>query len=1322
MTPSSPHGSSPHGPVAGSETPELSASALDELTARLERTMLRDRLQLRKALGSVRHFQQQHKPYDRSLARLLADLGPSEQRYQHRAEQRPPLKYDNQLPIFEKRQEIISALEQHQVIVVCGETGSGKSTQLPKICLEAGRGIAGMIGHTQPRRIAARSVADRVAEELESRVGDAVAFKIRFTDTTSPRTFIKLMTDGILLAETQSDRFLSHYDTIIIDEAHERSLNIDFLLGYLKRLLPSRPELRVIITSATIDASRFARFYETQGEPAPVIEVSGRTYPVEIRYRPPAEEEGADEIDWQRVAADACEDLILEGPGDILVFMPTERDIRETARVLQGRQFGGIGNQVEILPLFGRLSEKEQHRVFESHPGRRIVIATNVAESSLTVPGITYVVDPGTARISRFSAASQVQRLPVEPVSQASANQRAGRCGRIGPGICVRLYSAEDFQTRDAYTPPEIQRTNLASVLLQMKALNLGRIEDFPFLEPPSPGAVRSGLKTLFELNAVDEQEQLTSIGKAMSRLPVDPRIGRMILAAADEQCLEELLIIASALEQRDPRDRPLDKQQAADTAHQQFKHETSDFLALLKLWDFYADLEDKLSSSKLRKACLQNFLSYNRMREWKELHRQLREIVIDHGIQPTLRRNHEEAIHRAILSGVLANIAMRSESHEYSGAGGQKLFLWPGSVAFAGKPKWIMAGELVETTRRFARMVAPIQPQWVEQLAQHLVKKTYSEPHWDSKSASVKAFEKVLLFGMPIVPRRSCRYGHIDPQVSREMFIQHALVEGDFQTTGEFFKHNAQLKQELADWQAKVRQGVQFLGEAAEFDFYDQRLPADVFDGPLFEKWRKQTEAHHPKLLWMSRDDLIANDESAPRQAAFPDQLKIGTMQLPVEYHLEPGSAEDGVTLIVPPEGLNQLSAENLAWLVPGLLEEKISALIKTLPKNLRILFVPVPETAADLARTLEYGKGDLLARLSEALRQRSGEYVPVEAFEPARLPEHLKFHVRVVNQKGETLAAGRNLSELKTQNSQQHAQVIQQVSDQQWLKDRITTWNFGNLPEQIQLQRNGVTVVAFPMLVLGEGGISLRLAETRLAAQASTRRALVKLFLFSDEKKIVEQVKNLPKIDTLSVQALALPDGKQFRQHLTWRLAEAALFRTDSLPRSEVEWNLRIKQARSLISIAAQDLAMVLGPMLTGLGQVRRLVDKKHPPALTSLIQDLKQQYEELTAPGFLADVPLTWLQHYPRYLQAMLHRFEKATAGGFQKDRKLQEQVAPHWRRALHAREQLGISWLSHPGLVQYRFLIEEFRVSLFAQQLRTAVPVSEKRLNELWKELA
>jgi ATP-dependent helicase HrpA len=1293
----------------------------EEFDRRIAHTMLSDRLALRKSLAGLERLRRQEKPYDRSLARFLEQLERSESCYAQRSKGIPACEYDGTLPIFAKKDEIITALAESRVLIVCGETGSGKSTQLPQICLEAGRGIAGLIGHTQPRRIAARSVAARVAEELHSRVGEAVAFKIRFTDTTSPRTYIKLMTDGILLAETQSDRNLRQYDTIIIDEAHERSLNIDFLLGYLRRLLDQREDLKIIVTSATIDAERFARFFGIGTGAAPIIEVSGRSYPVEIRHYPSAPDEGDDELDWPRAAADACEELLSEGPGDVLVFMPTERDIRETQKVLQGRSFAHAGS-VEIVPLFGRLSEKEQNRIFESHSGRRIVIATNVAESSLTVPGIRYVIDPGTARISRFSATSQVQRLPVEPISQASANQRAGRCGRVGPGICMRLYSAEDFAGRDAYTPPEILRTNLASVLLQMKALQLGKIDDFPFLDAPSPGAVRAGLKTLFELNAIDAAEELTPIGRAMSRLPVDPRIGRMILAAANEQCLEEVLIIAAALEMRDPRERPLDRQQKADEVHAQFKHERSDFLSLLKLWDFISDLDGRLSGTRMRKACAQNFLSFNRLREWRELHRQLREIVIDHGYAPGPRRNQEDAIHRAILTGLLTNLAFRGEGHEYTGAGGQKLFLWPGSVAFESKPKWIMAAELIETNRRYARSIGPIQPQWIEPLAEHLVKRSYSEPHWSSKNASAMAFEKVTLFGLPIVGRRECRYGKIDPKASRELFIQQALVEGDFQTSGEFFKQNAQLKSELEDWQAKLRQGVQFVGQDAEYDFYDERIPANVFDGPSFEQWRKQAEQHHPRLLFLSRSDLILDEDAAPRETAFPDHLRIGTMQLPLEYHLEPGTADDGVTLIVPPEGLNQLSEERLSWLVPGLLEEKVAALIKTLPKSLRILFVPVPETAAEVAASLSFGEGSLLIRLSEALRLRSGEHVPASAFDTTRLPEHLRFIIRVVDSRGKILGSGRDLAQIQKAAREHRSEQIQQVTDPQWHRDGITSWNFGPLPERIELTRGGVNVVAFPMLTETEGGVSVRLAATQAEAESRTRRGQVRLFLTSEQQKITQQIKHWPGIDQLSLLALPLPDGKHFRQQLGLRIANDVLFQQNSIPRDESQWNLRLKQARGMIPVCVQDLAELLPAILKEFHDVRRLLEPAHPPALVPLITDLREQLNVLLAPGFLSQTPREWLAHFPRYLQAMQQRFAKATAGGFQKDRKSQALIVPHWRRSLHLQERLGQDWWQNAAAIQHRFFIEEFRVSLFAQQLRTAVPISEKKLNELWHTLA
>ncbi|MEW4488538.1 ATP-dependent RNA helicase HrpA [Thalassoglobus sp. JC818] len=1289
---------------------------------RIDKAMITDRHELRRMVKTVERRANQGQPFDRSLNKLQRKIEQSEAVASTRSDSVPELKFDDALPVSHRREEILKAIQSHQVIVVSGETGSGKSTQLPKICLQAGRGVHGMIGHTQPRRIAARSVAARVAEELGSTVGTQVGYKIRFTDSTSEKTLIKLMTDGILLAESPSDRYFEQYDTIIIDEAHERSLNIDFLFGYLKRILPRRPDLKLIITSATIDAERFAEFFADDDQPAPIIEVSGRTYPVEVRYRPPVDSD-EDDVDWHRAAADACEELAAEGPGDILVFMPTERDIRETARVLKGRHFAGDfeNRATEILPLFGRLSEKDQNRVFKPQEHRRIVVATNVAESSLTVPGIVYVVDPGTARMSRFSATSQVQRLPIEPISQASANQRKGRCGRVAPGVCVRLYSEGDFNSRDEYTQPEIQRTNLASVILQMKSLKLGKIEDFPFINPPTPSAIRSGVKSLFALGAIDEEEELTSIGKTMSRLPVDPRIARMILSAEEEQSLPEVLIITSALELRDPRDRPIDKQKQADQAHEQFNHENSDFLSLLKLWDFFTGLEKKLSQSKLRKACAQNFLSYNRMREWKDLHRQLRDVAKNNGLKFADRRNNEDAVHRAILSGLLSNVALKGETHEYTGSGGQKLFIWPGSVAFSKKPKWIMAAELVETTKRYARCVAPVQTIWIERAAKHLVKKTYSDPHWHEKSACVMAFEKVLLFGLPIVPRRRCRYSHVDPEFCREQFINQGLMEGKYQSPGEFFQHNVQLKEELVAWQAKLRQGQYFSSEDLEFDFYDQRLPKDIFDGPRFEKWRKVAEEKQPDLLFLQKHHLELTDEHVPRQSAFPDEIRIGTMQLPVQYHLDPGSDMDGVTLQVPVEGLNQLSSEGLFWLVPGLLEDKVAALIKTLPKALRILFVPAPETAKEVVQHLNYGQGDLLSELAVQLRRVSGEHVPVSAFEPDRIPDHLHFNIRVVDDQNREIASGRNLEKLRQEARQKATGIVQSIEDKRWKRDGITSWEFGDLPQQVSFSRGGVTVVAFPMLVDRGESVSLRLAESQFDAQMQTRRALVRLVLLEDQKRIREQVRHLPRRQQILLQASTLPDGRKFEEEIGFAIAQAALFRTNDLPRNRAEWDARLLQTRNQYAVAVQDLIAVLEPLLQGYHSTRRLLERKMAPATQDLVLDLKDQLADLVAPGFLSDYPLGWLGQYPRYFQAMEIRWNKATTGGFQKDRTHQRRIDVYWRRWKHAKEQLGSAVSKNSRLVQFRFLIEEFRVSTFAQQLGTAVSVSEKKLDEVWQSI-
>lgn len=1309
-----------HSIMSDTELPDLK-----QLWTRLTETLLADRQRLRRSLHALEARAKRQQPYDRSLQKWLADCEQSQQRVAERRALIPAITYDETLPVSARREELLAAIRTHQVLVVCGETGSGKSTQLPKLCLEAGQGGCGVIGHTQPRRIAARSVATRIAEELGQPLGQSVGFKIRFTDKTSQRTAIKLMTDGILLAESQSDRDLEQYDTLIIDEAHERSLNIDFLLGYIKQILPKRPDLKVIITSATIDAERFAQFFSTPAVPTPIMEVSGRMYPVEIRYRPPLDEEGeSSDIDWHRTAADACEELAFEGTGDILVFMPTERDIRETAKLLQGRSFAGDyhNRKTEIVPLFGRLSEQEQNRVFAPHEHRRIVIATNVAESSLTVPGIISVVDPGTARISRFSATSQVQRLPIEPISQASANQRAGRCGRVAPGVCVRLYSEGDFLSREEYTQPEILRTNLANVVLQMKSLKLGRIEDFPFLDPPTPTAIRAGLKSLFELGAIDEEEQLTPIGEAMSRLPVDPRIARMILAAEDEQCLEEVLIMTSALELRDPRERPLDRQQAADEAHAKLNDETSDFLSYLKLWDFYSSLEKKLSRSQLRKACLQNYLSYNRLREWKDLHRQLRQMVTERGMKPTPRRNQPEAIHRAILTGLLHHVALKGETHEYTGAGGQKLFLWPGSVAFSGKPKWIMAAELVETTKRYARCVAPIQPEWIERIAGHVIKRQYSEPHWHEKSACVMAWERVLLYGLPIVARRRTRYGHIDPAFCRELFIQRGLIEGGYQSRGAFAQHNAELKAELKNWLAKVRQGQHLSGEEAEYHFYDARIPAEVTDGPRFEKWRQQVEQTQPRILFLRREDLIEDTSAVPEQNAFPDRLKIGTMDVPVEYQLEPGTEQDGVTLTIPPEGLNQLSSENLSWLVPGLLVEKITALLKTLPKQLRILFVPAPEIAAQVAPHLKYGQGDLLTQLSLQLRQISGERIPIDAFDLTRMPPHLLFNVKIVDARGAVLAQGRDLAELKRKVQQLTSATVRSAAsgagEGKWQQTGLTTWSFGELPARLELQRGGMTVVAFPMLVDAGDSVSLRLAESPIDAQFQTRRGLSRLYALLDRKRLDDQVRHWPNWNQLLLQLSGRPDASRFREDLTFALAQGALWKSPEIPRTPAEWDAKCASARNQLSVVVQELVSILEPLLTGYHTVRRTLERNRLPAFAPLQGELQQQLDGLLLPGFLTHVPLGWLSQYPRYFKAMLHRWEKATTGGFQKDRQHQQKVVRHSQRWQQASGQLGELACLHPQLTHYRFLVEEFRVSLFAQQLGTALPVSEKRLDEVW----
>ena len=1021
------------------------------LRNQIRQAMLCDRFRLRRSLDSIQRSVRAKRPADRNLARFCSTLDESVQTRRQRASGLPSVTLNADLPVTSRRDEIAAAIRGNQVVIVCGETGSGKSTQLPLICLDIGRGVDGLIGHTQPRRIAARSVAARIADELGVSPGQEVGFKIRFTDSTGPRTYVKLMTDGILLAESQNDRFFEQYDTIIIDEAHERSLNIDFLLGRLRQILHKRPDLKLIITSATIDAARFAEHFGTSGQPAPVIEVAGRTFPVDIRYRPlvsEEEEEEADsasaarsplpaaggrsvrrgrpaagssgrrhpEPDIQRAILDAVEELGQIDDGDILIFMPTERDIHETSRSLRGRLLNRTGRGTEILPLYARLTTKDQNRIFQ--PGghkRRIVIATNVAESSLTVPGIRYVIDSGTARISRYSSRSRMQRLPIEPISKASARQRAGRCGRVAPGICIRLYSEADFNAREEFTPPEIQRTNLASVILQTKALKLGPLEDFPFLEPPRSGTVADGCRLLFELGALDEQHALTETGRRLSGLPVDPRVGRMILAGQEENCLSEVLIIAAALELQDPRERPLEQQQAADLAHAKFQHEDSDFLSYLELWDFHLKLKRDLSRSQLRRACQQNFLSFNRMREWVDVHRQLRELVENAGFKPRKRRDDPDSIHRALLPGFLSSIALLTDRHEYTAAYSQKVSLWPGSCLFSTKPRWIVAAELVETTRRYVRVVARIQPGWIEPLAGHLTKTTYSDPVWDGRTGSVMAFEKVSLFGLPVVQRRRVSYAKIEPEVSREMMIRHGLVEGDLELQLPFFIHNARLIEELESLQTRTRRQDLVIEDDDLFEFYEARIPGHVADIHALKRWLKKVEQRGRGPLHLQHDEVRREGTGEVTGDEFPGLIQVQNLQLPLEYHLDPGSAEDGISIAIPKEALNQLDQRRLGWLVPGLIEEKVVALIRALPKSLRRQLNPAAETAQSVCSQLEFGRGDFEETVAKLLSEIAREPVTIDDFDLDRLPNHLRMNVCVVDADGETLSAGRDVKQLR-------------------------------------------------------------------------------------------------------------------------------------------------------------------------------------------------------------------------------------------------------------------------------------------------------------------
>lgn len=1258
------------------------------------------------------------------LERLTQAIEQSRQRREQRHNQLPLPAFDQPLPVIERRQEIGTTIRDHQVIIVCGETGSGKTTQLPKICLELGRGVAGLIGHTQPRRIAARSVANRIAEELNSDLGQIVGYKVRFHDRVSPNTYIKIMTDGILLAETQGDRFLEQYDTLIIDEAHERSLNIDFLLGYLKQLLPKRPDLKVIITSATIDTERFSRHFNT----APVIEVSGRTYPVEIRYRPPYGEEEQQERDLQQALLDAVDELSRLGSGDILVFLPGEREIRETAEALRKHH----PPHTEILPLYARLSAAEQNRVFKPHSGRRIVLATNVAETSLTVPGIHYVIDPGLARLSRYSVRSKVQRLPIEKISQSSANQRAGRCGRTAAGICIRLYSEEDFLSRPAFTDPEILRTHLASVILQMKTLNLGAMENFPFIDPPPTKMINDGLRLLEELGALDETQNLTATGRQLAQLPIDPRISRMVLAGGELRCLSEILIIASALSIQDPRERPLDAQQAAGKAQARFQDDRSDFLSYLKLWENFHQQRAHLSQNKLRAYCREHFLSYMRLREWHDIHQQLKLLTINIGFRPNQVAADYEAIHQALLAGLLGNIAFKPEKDHYLGARNIKLQIFPGSALFKKRPKWIMAAELVETSRLYARCVAKIEPEWIEPRASHLIKRSYFDPHWEKRPAQVAAYERVILYGLTIVSRRRIHYGPLNPEEAREIFIREALVNGDYETRAPFFRHNQELFEEIEALEHKSRRRDVLVDEETLYQFYAARIPAGIYNGAGFEQWRQETERKNPRLLFLSREDLMRHEASAVTAEHFPDQIILKGISFALSYHFEPGHPLDGVTLTVPLPVLNQLEGSRFQWLVPGLLKEKIICLIKALPKALRRNFIPAPDFAEACAQALSPQQGPLLEVLARHLQTMTGVAVSTALWQDTALPPHLQMNFRLVDEKGKELAMGRDLAALQQAWASKAERSFRGWEDDDLTREGLTQWDFGDLPEQVELERHGLTLKGYPALQDKGTSVSLVMMDSAKTAQETTRLGLRRLFMLALPQQIKYLRKNLPGIREMCLRYTRIPlapwgKGAPSRfscESLKDELVEGIVDRTFILDRPLVRgaeaFAARKEKGRNDLMNTANEFCHLIGEILAEYHEVAKQLGGNLPLTWLHSINDAREQLAYLVYHGFISQTPPVWLVHLPRYLKAMRLRLAKLQENPG-RDKQRQAEIAPLWqacRQRLEAQYQGGET---NPALETYRWMLEEYRASLFAQELGTAQPVSAKRLQSQWKEI-
>lgn len=1298
------------------------------------------------------------------------------------------ISFPEALPVSARRDEIAAAIAANPVVIVCGETGSGKTTQLPKICLELGRGVQGLIGHTQPRRLAARSVARRVAEELDTRIGEGVGVKVRFQDRTAPDSLIKLMTDGILLAESQHDPLLKAYDTIIIDEAHERSLNIDFLLGYLKRLLEKRKDLKVIITSATIDAERFAQHFAIDGKPAPVIEVFGRLYPVEVRWWPiedprekvaagktgsalersernAREEREADEDRLYEAISDTVDELALDGSGDVLVFLPGEREIREAAEVLRKRH----PPHTEILPLYSRLSAEEQDRVFRGHSGRRVVLATNVAETSLTVPGIRYVVDTGLARVKRYSYRSKVEQLQIEKISRAAARQRAGRCGRVADGICIRLYDEQDFEARSEFTDPEILRSSLANVILRMLDLKLGDVTQFPFIEPPPDKAIRDGLLLLQELGAVDEQQQLTRLGRDLARLPLDPRLGRMVLAARDNHCLTEMTIIASALGAQDPRLRPPEQQQTADEAHRRIlfgPEEQSEFTAWLKLWAWYEEAMKHHSARKLAQLCQKNFLSILRLREWRDIHGQLHTLAAELGWKFNTAPATYEQIHRSLLTGLLGNIGSKSEEKgDYLGARGIRFVVHPGSYLQKKAGKWIVAAELAETSRLFARCVARVNPEWIEQIGEHLIRRSYSEPHWEKKAMQVIANERTTLYGLTLQAKRRVHFGLLDPPASREIFIREGLVAGEIDAAWvnrwPFYRHNQQLIEEIEQLEHKQRRQDVLVDDALIEAFYDARIPADIVNGAGFDAWRREAEKANPKLLYLDRDDLMRHEAGGVTTDNFPPEIEIGGARYDLSYHFAPGASDDGVTLTLPLAHLNRLSPEACEWLVPGLLRDKVLQLLKQLPQRYRSKLVPLPAfadefIAAQADKTDRARTGMLAALMHHILFERGlnarGWALTADAFAPESLPAHLRMNFRLVDADGRQRDQSRSLSELRARWAQEARQAFSEsaqaaVQAEQSLQaqtnpDRagqvssaglvapiqtagMTTWSFGELPEMMELTVDGQILYGYPALQDDRDAVSIRVFDSPDAARAVHRQGLLRLFAIALHEPWKGFDKQLRKDSELGMRYMPLGDAADLVQQILW-----AALRQACLPEDEQAWPRHaeafaeaVRRGRERLGLLVQELTRLVRQILDEWSSVRkRLPSAKAWPTAAA---DIEAHLNRLITPRFVGELDRDHLQHLPRYLKAHNLRLDRLKSGGapaLARDQASLAEWTVLWQSYERRARELARSGVQDERLNQFRWQLEELRVSLFAQELKTPLPVSVKRLEKAWQQLS